>query len=584
MPESKHNGPENLSEHEQGTQYNLVEGSPVDADESANLNSEKVPVSKLNVLVLCQSNETFSGIRQNLVNGGFDSGRIEMAKGGGPALFQLTRRLQTNEKEGHLIIIADDLGGAAFPGLIKENFKEKSPYIVVAKKNRDDEALHDADMEIFLDELSGKVAQIVSSTQNFIARRGGEGVIDSKEEYIQKRKCPWLEGRGFNLLYDTIDENGNVVPEEVVAFDIDGTLAHEFFTDRFVDYLMKDKMFRLLAKSIPPTQSAIDKTMRIIGGKAEENRMETEKKVMRAFEMNPGKDQFEQFGGYKMYLANLITEMFATVRKIKTTNPSEDAYKKFGGYTSFIHLTGYLYSKLLKGLNFEEMLQYGEGFVEEDIKAGEEWANGNNGSDEEAVRERGMFPFTIELIQMCQKMGLNVSLVTGAPREVVEALRKRLGILEICHALESTVNKEGAYTGEVKFNTGMAKVKGKITEMLRKLGHKVIIGMGDSIHADADLVKAGIYPKHNNDVYGGGVFVYADEEGASTGRNITEISQAFETEIRTGRLLTVNRKKLNSQAIIELVRAQIIQIALNEDNKGRLSDTVRKNIIALFSA
>jgi len=494
----------------------------------------------INVLVAGSDAGKRNNIIEALIRNGVPSENIEWAESAGPTAFKLDKRVNEGEKRRiHLLILDGRLGGEQFAKFISESMGSKlCPLIsdVVSAEGQ---------------ELTDEINRLLTDTENYIVGQLQEEAV--REDGLRTGKLPWLEGRGYNLIHDVRDQL-------VWALDADGTTVHEFLMERFLKELCTNSEFMDLIKNHSVNNKQASIIIEQIEKKGPDKRLDIETKLMEQLENNPDKNPFKAFGGYKSFLIHLVLEMFETVRENKKNNPEKDPYEDFGGYEKFLEQIALYCALAWEGLPFEKMLECGEAFVKKDINAG------------------NIFPHTEPLIKLYQKVGLIVTLITGAPREVIEPLRRHLNIREICHALEFDLDEKGNYTGEVKFNSGLPRVKAKVIRRMQKAGHRIVGACGDSISADGELIMPAVYttPGVANDIYGGGLFF------GETPKAINDAKEHFASAISTGRLVIIHREEKAWELIAEEGRYQLWKMINLPDNKDRIPNDVVEKIQVEF--
>jgi len=494
--------------------------------------NEAIRRRPLNVLVAGSDVGKRNNVIEALIRNGVPQENIEWAESAGPTAFKMDKRVNEGEKRRiHLLILDGRLGGEQFSKFISESMGSKLCPLISDVVSTEEQ------------ELTDEINRLLTDTEHHIVGQLQEEAV--REDGLRRGKLPQLEGRGYNLIHDVRDQL-------IWALDADGTTVHEFLMERFLKELCANSEFMDLIKNHSVNNRQASIIIEQIEKKEQDKRLDIETKLMEQLENNPDKNPFEAFGGYKSFLIHLVLEMFETVRKNKKNNPEKDPYDEFGEYEKFIELTPFYCALAWEGLPFDKMLKFGEAFVEKDIKAG------------------NVYPHTKPLINMYQKVGLIVTLITGAPREVIEPLRRHLNIREICHALEFDIDENGNYTGEVKYNSGLPRVKAKVIRRMQKAGHRIVGACGDSISADGEMITPAVFttPGVADDIYGGGLFF------GETPKAIADAKNRFANEISTGRLKIIHRGDLASEAIVDEGRYQLFQIINMPDNKDRIPNDV----------
>lgn len=320
---------------------------------------------------------------------------------------------------------------------------------------------------------------------------------------------------GFSLAEDV---EGKVF----AALDVDGTLVHSYLMERFVQFLSEHKKFRELIGSMQ--------------GKKTDKEEEMEE----------------------------LLGMFKAARNMKEFHPEEDPYDQFRGYELFIKRTGDLYSKLLQNLFQKDILEFAEDFFDEGL-TDEDKQNGKLFGS--LVEE---FGHTIEWIKTLQQCGIVVTLITGAPRELIEVLRKRLGLKEICYALEQKIDSEGRCKGEYKYNTGLPGTKEYIMRLLCEAKkHLAFLAAGDSIPSDGNLFSPTLNLSHPKDIHGGAIFIAESE------RAHNKATEVYAKHTKGDMMELVRRDQKSAERVVEILRELLVRVCLDERNQDEENEYQR---------
>jgi len=502
---------------------------------------EVVRRSNLNVLVadsdIGVQEKIKEALKKRLV------GKIEGASFAGAIAFTLEQRSKEGEKNRvHLLILNGTIGGTKFADFIRGSMTARNCPFIAQVSSKTEEGTNKTEKE-----LDDEIDKLITDAQNHIAEQTREEAV--REDASRRGKLWWLEGRGYNLIHD-------VRNQLVAALDIDGTLFKDYLMERFLEHLLEDEEFMDLVKNHSSENGKARDVIEQIKNKEPGKRLDIENKLMEQLEKEPEKNPFDEIGGYKPFLMHLVLEMFKKAKKNKERNPEKDPYEEFGGYEKFIELTAKYFALICEGIGFETMLKFAEEFVKKDIEKG------------------NVFAHTAPLIEMFQRVGFIVCFVTGAPREIVEALRKHYKIMATGEALESNYDDEGAGTGEVKFNSGLPRTKAKAIRQMQEAGHRIIVAAGDSIAADGEMITPAVFttPGVTDDIYGGGLFF------GETPKAIADAKNRFANEISTGRLKIVHRGDLAWEAIVDEARYQLLKIISMPDNKDRIPEDIQEKI------
>lgn len=354
---------------------------------------------------------------------------------------------------------------------------------------------------------------------------------------------------GYSLI------SGEILNKVVAALDVDGTLIPSYLMERFLNYLNENPYFRYSPENISRLTQEHREQFDVDNLDLANLDSTTEKNIRQmALASSPeGKKTSKD-----KQLGQLLGD-FEKVRKVKEKNPTADAYLQFRGYDGFIEKTGGGFAELLRGLPETIINKFAEEFMEREI------------------REGRIFNHAKPLIEMLHKGGIIVSLVTGAPRILIDPLRKHFGIKEIGHALEFHKDAGGHFTGETQYNSGTPATKRKIMSLMRdKCGHYIIMAGGDSIPADGNLIAAAVNAKHDKDPYGCAIFF------GETDTAINRAEESFGDELAYGRLLLVMRTRYSAEKIVEDVRDQLIKVCSDSRNVSRIPTLIRKKVSGLI--
>jgi phosphoserine phosphatase len=102
--------------------------------------------------------------------------------------------------------------------------------------------------------------------------------------------------------------------------------------------------------------------------------------------------------------------------------------------------------------------------------------------------EKYLHSFSIVLFEKLKEKDIDIIVVSGAPVEILNQYKEKFSLKEV-FGLELDV-KNGAYTGEIKLNPGLRKVKQRIVNKITKSpDNKIILAVGNS-ESDIPLFRA----------------------------------------------------------------------------------------------
>lgn len=197
----------------------------------------------------------------------------------------------------------------------------------------------------------------------------------------------------------------------------------------------------------------------------------------------------------------LLLEKFIREREIGASEVRKELKERFNkwslerrygnpNYTQFLTDTGNLWAKLPLGSDSPMTRN-------EMIEITKEWY--------ERRGKRQVMDYAESVIEVMKENKIRPVMITGAPFEIARHFALGIGIQHL-FAMESEVDENGYYTGEMKHNTGLGSTKSKICAMLKERLHQIIFAMGDT-HADMVLMRTAIHLNGRHDYEGRAVMI-----------------------------------------------------------------------------
>ena len=128
------------------------------------------------------------------------------------------------------------------------------------------------------------------------------------------------------------------------------------------------------------------------------------------------------------------------------------------GHDLLVEKTALIYARSLRGCSRESVLKLASHFMKND--------------------RRELFEFTGGLFRFFMENSVEVTVISGAPREILEQYKAEFNLKDI-YGLELSTNSDGVYDSGISRNHGLSSQKEAITKFLLN-DAKATIGIGNS--------------------------------------------------------------------------------------------------------